>query len=81
MILTSAPPAFVADVRDDLGMELSSKAKNELREILGKEIDAEVVDGFSDEDINNIGLLLLNTLAESLKMDVAGPELRARTCE
>ena len=54
-------------------MELSEKAKAELREILVKEIGADRANGFSDEELNKVGLLFLNILAESLKMKVANP--------
>lgn len=62
-------------------MRLSEKAKNELQEILSKEIGVDAANDFSSEELNELGLLLLNTLAENLKMKVAGPELPASVCE
>jgi len=48
-------------------MHLPNTAKNELRDILKKDI-GDMVDGWSDEELNSFGDLLLTTLAESLKI-------------
>lgn len=62
-------------------MELSNKALEELKKILIKDIGADIANGFSDEELNNLGLLFLNILAENLKMRVANPELFAQVCK
>jgi len=49
-------------------MELSDKAKIELRRLLKKEIGIESVSMLSDNDLNEIGVFLLTLTAESLKM-------------
>jgi hypothetical protein len=51
-------------------MALSDVAKKELMEVLLKEFGPEKAKEFSDKDLNTIGLLLLNILAESLKMKI-----------
>jgi hypothetical protein len=51
-------------------MTLSNVAKKELMEVLLKEFGPEKAKEFSDKDLNTIGLLLLNILAESLKMKI-----------
>lgn len=56
-------------------MILSVHAKNDLREALQKQIGLDGARDFSDEDLNEIGLFLLSTLAENLKMKVANPNL------
>lgn len=50
-------------------MKLSEKAKVDLRKILIKEVGEERANDFSDEEVNNLGLLFLNILAEDLKME------------
>lgn len=55
---------------------ISTKAIDELREVLVKEIGAEATESFSDEELNTIGVALLNVLVEGLKMKVASLELR-----
>ena len=56
-------------------MKLSETAKFDLRKVLIKEVGEEVANGFSDEELNKLGLLFLSILAEGLKMKVANPEL------
>lgn len=56
-------------------MILSVQAKNDLREALQKQIGLDGTKDFSDEDLNEIGMFLLNILAENLKMKVANPNL------
>ena len=51
-------------------MILSIEAKENLRNILQKEIGLDRTSDFSDEDLGRIGLLLLTILAENLKMKV-----------
>lgn len=52
-------------------MVLSNQAKKDLREALRKQIGLDKAKDFSDEEINEIGVLLLNILAENLKMKAA----------
>lgn len=52
-------------------MQLSKKAKEDLRKVLVKETGADVADSFSDEELNRIGELLLTILVESLKMEIS----------
>lgn len=49
-------------------MELSDKAKVDLRKVLIKDIGEEKANDFSDEELNKLGLLFLNILTENLKM-------------
>ncbi len=49
-------------------MNLSNQAIASLRELLKKEVGIEIANGFSDEELNKIGMLLLTILAENLKM-------------
>lgn len=53
-------------------MILSDQAKKDLMEALQKQVGLDKAKDFSDEEINQIGVLLLNVLAENLKMKVAG---------
>lgn len=62
-------------------MELSRNAKADLRIVLVKEVGEERASDFSDEEVNKLGLLLLNILAEGLKMKVTNPELRTPLCK
>ncbi len=59
-------------------MQLSNKAKADLRKVLVKEIGADRADSFSDEELNKIGVLFLTILGESLKMKVMGTEISLR---
>lgn len=59
-------------------MQLSNKAKAELRRVLIKDIGQDMANDFSDEELNRIGELLLNILAENLKMKVDGTEISSR---
>lgn len=58
-------------------MILSDGAKKNLREVLQREIGPDRTKDFSDEDLNKVGLLLLNILAENLKMKVPYSKLAA----
>ena len=49
-------------------MKLSKKAKEDLREVLRKEIGLKATSKMNDEDLNTIGDLLLTVLAEGLKL-------------
>lgn len=62
-------------------MELSGKAKADLRKVLIKEVGEERANDFSDEEVNKLGLLFLNILAEDLKMSIATPELHTPACK
>lgn len=53
-------------------MILSDQAKKDLMEALQKQVGLDKARDFGDEEINQIGVLLLNVLAENLKMKVAG---------
>ncbi len=54
---------------------LSTKAKKDLRVALNKSYGENFEAGLHDEDINNIGCLLLTIIAESVKLEIANPEL------
>lgn len=56
-------------------MELSEKAKIELRKVLEKEIGLEKTKDFSDAELNEIGVLLLNIFAENLKLKFIDPSI------
>lgn len=56
-------------------MELSEKAKEDLRRVLVREIGADRARNLSSEELNKLGGLFLSILAENLKMNVANPEL------
>lgn len=62
-------------------MELSKKAKDDLRKVLSREVGEERANDFSDEEVNKLGLLFLDILAEGLKMKVADPELCTHACK
>lgn len=49
-------------------MQLSDKALTELNEILSRETGG-VISDFDREELNKIGELLLNVLAENLKLN------------
>ena len=53
-------------------LNLSDMAKKDLLKVLEKEIGPDKVKELSDGDLNKIGLLLLNILAEGLKFKVSG---------
>ena len=56
-------------------MQLSDKAIKDLRIALQKSYGADFESSLSNEEVNEIGDVLLNVLAGSLKIKVAGPEL------
>ena len=58
---------------------LSAKAVEDLRIALQKKFGADFVAGFSDKEINRIGVVILTGLVESLKIEIANPELAAQT--
>lgn len=62
-------------------MKLSTNAIKDLRIALQKSYGSDFDKRFSDEEINNIGDLLLNVLAESLKLEVMYPELFISKCK
>lgn len=49
-------------------VDLSKRALGELREIIGKNYGDELADSFSEEDLNTIGLFLLEVMAQGLKL-------------
>ena len=59
---------------DNRSMELSGKAIKDLRIALQKTYGVDFEVSLSDEEVNRLGDLILNVLAESLKMKVTGPE-------
>lgn len=54
---------------------LSQKAKSDLRIILRKSYGEDFEVALSDEEVGEIGDLLLTVLAEGLKLKIANPEL------
>lgn len=48
-------------------MKISTKAKDELKQILNTSYGND----FSDEDVNEIGVYILNLLYESLKLKIS----------
>jgi hypothetical protein len=58
---------------------LSKKAISDLRIALQKSYGEVFERGLSDEEVQKIGVLLLTTLAESLKMEITNPELFTRS--
>lgn len=58
-------------------VKLSNQAIRDLREVLSKSFGKDVEISYSDEEVNEIGDLLLNILAEGLKMrkSIIAPEL------
>lgn len=60
-------------------MRLSDKALKDLRIALRKSYGDDFDLELSDEQINNLGVLALTGLVESLKMEIANPELFTAT--
>jgi hypothetical protein len=56
---------------------LSKNALHDLRATLRSSYGQYFDKDFSDEEINKLGFLLLTTLAEGLKLEIACPELSA----
>lgn len=56
-------------------MQLSQQAIKDLRTALQRIYGVDFETSLSDEEVNHLGDLLLNILAESLKMKVANSEL------
>ena len=65
------PEVVVVIQNENAELNLSDIAKKDLLKVLEKEIGPDKVKELSDEDLNKIGLLLLNILAEGLKMKVS----------
>jgi hypothetical protein len=59
--------------------QLSKKALAELRTVLRKSYGNVFEQTLSDAEVEKIGLLLLTTLAESLKLEITNPELFTRS--
>ena len=55
--------------------KLSQKALENLRDVLRKDIGPEKAMSMDEEELNDIGNLLLALLCESLKIKVVNPEL------
>lgn len=51
-------------------VDLSKKAKEDLKTILIKEVGLEVANSFTEEELNRVGNFLLSTTMEYLKMSV-----------
>lgn len=51
-------------------INLSKKAKEDLRETLSKEVGLDVANNFSEDELNRIGNLFLSITIEYLKMNV-----------
>ena len=56
-------------------LNLSTQAKLDLRNVLRKSYGVDFEVSLSDEEVNEIGDLLLTVLAESLKLKIVNPEL------
>jgi hypothetical protein len=56
-------------------MTLSNNAIKDLRIALSKTYGEAFAIALSDEEIKNIGVLILTGLTESLKMEIVSPEL------
>lgn len=53
-------------------VDLSKRALGELRKIIGKNYGDELADSFSEDDLNTIGLFLLEVTAQGLKLRMEG---------
>jgi len=49
-------------------LELSKKAKEELKNILIKDVGLEVANSFTDEELNQLGVFCLTIVKNNLKM-------------
>ncbi|MCX6756191.1 MAG: hypothetical protein NTX85_02535 [Candidatus Nomurabacteria bacterium] len=56
-------------------INLSTQAIEELRIALQKSYGVDFACGLSDEEVNEIGNLLISSLAESLNVKIAKPEV------
>ena len=62
-------------------LKLSNKAISDLRIVLQKSYGKKFEISLSDEEVNDIGYLLLTILAENLKIEIANPELSIPVCK
>ena len=51
-------------------IELSKKAKDDLKEVLIKEVGLEVTNSFTDAELNRLGVFFLTIIKNNLKMKV-----------
>ncbi len=58
-------------------MKLSGNAIEDLKKCLTKNYGGVLVSSLSPEELNRIGVLVLTGLVESLKLEIAYPELSA----
>jgi len=58
-------------------IQLSKKAKDELKEILIKDVGLDVANSFTDEELNRFGILCLTILREGVKMEIEN-ELKSK---
>lgn len=56
-------------------MQLSQKAIKDLRTALNKSYGDDFDSKLNDEQVNKLGNLFLTVMAESLKLEIANPEL------
>lgn len=56
-------------------LALSDKSKTDLRKSLRSSYGEVFEAGLSDEEVNQLGVLVLTVLSESLKLEIANPEL------
>lgn len=56
-------------------MQLSQKAIKDLRTALNKSYGKDFDSKLNDEQVNKLGNLFLTVMAESLKLEIANPEL------
>ncbi len=61
-------------------LNLSNKAIEDLRIALRKSYGVDFESRLSDEEIRDIGDLLITILVEKLKLDIANPELLTKSC-
>lgn len=61
-------------VWDAVSMQLTQQAISDLRKSLESSLGSDFILNFSDEYVNEIGLLLLTILAEGLKLKVSNSE-------
>ena len=66
------------DNREVKVIELSKQAVVDLRIALQKSHGEDFTNGLSDEEINRIGVVILSGVIESLKLEIAAPELSAK---
>ncbi len=68
----------MTQISDQVLQELSKQAVCDLRQALNKSWGDDFDKGFSEDEINRLGLVILTGLVESLKIEIANPELAAK---